>query len=188
MRLGSFIKAAGIVFLGGVIGIVSAQWSIERTATAMTAGGGPWKSWFSGTASIRNPYINAHYLMFGRLPPALGQELLFEATRDDDGSSLDADCDYVIQGPRLSARWWQLALADDEAKEPSGITFASPRLIAEPDGSMRVTISRTPKAGNWVNPGDLSRFALVLKLRPGSGLNNAASVVMLPRIKREACS
>ena len=68
----------------------------------------------SGTASIRNPYVNAHYLMFGRLPPALGQELLFEAGQDDDGAALDASCDYVIQGPRLTARWWQLALAEEE--------------------------------------------------------------------------
>jgi len=188
MRLGSLVKAVSILFFGSVIGIVTAQWSIERSATAMTGGGGPWKSWFSGTASIRNPYVNAHYLMFGRLPPALGQELLFEARRDDDGSALDADCDYVIQGPRLSARWWQLALADDDATQPSAITFTSQRLISETDGSLRITISRTPKAGNWINPGDLSSFALVLKLRPGSGLNNPASVVMLPRIKREACS
>jgi hypothetical protein len=56
MRLGSLIKGVGILFLGGVIGIVSAQWSVEKNATAMTAGGGPWKSWFSGTTSIRNPY------------------------------------------------------------------------------------------------------------------------------------
>ena len=41
MRLGSLIKGAGILFLGGVIGIVSAQWSVEKNATAMTAGGGP---------------------------------------------------------------------------------------------------------------------------------------------------
>ena len=72
MRLSSVIKASGILFAGVVLGIVTAQWSIEKTATAMTAVAGPWKSWFSGTASIRDPYAQAHYLMFGRLPPALG--------------------------------------------------------------------------------------------------------------------
>src|SRR5687768_15572658 len=137
MRLGTFIKAGGILFLGVVLGIVTAQWSIERTATAMTAGGGPWKSWFSGTASIRDPYVNAHYLMFGRLPPALGQELLFEAAYDDDGTALTAACDYVIIGPRLSARWWQLALTDGETNAPTNITLTSPRLIGEADGTMR---------------------------------------------------
>ncbi len=187
MRLGSVIKGAGILFFGGVIGIVSAQWSVERSATAMTSGGGPWKSWFSGTASIRNPYVNAHYLMFGRLPPALGQELLFEARQDDEGATLDADCDYVVYGPRFAARWWQLGLADD-AGEPSAISLTSSKLIGEPDGTMRITISRQPKPGNWMNSSDLSRFELVLKLRPGSGLNASASVVTLPHIKREACS
>ena len=57
----------------------------------------------------------------------------------------------------------------------------------EPDGTLRIAISRTAKPGNWINPGDISRFALILKLRPGSGLNEAASVVTLPQIKREAC-
>jgi hypothetical protein len=187
MRLGSLIKGTGVLFAGLVIGIVTAQWSMEKTATAMTAGGGPWKSWFSGTASIRNPYVNAHYLTFGRLPPALGQELLFEAARDDDGAVLDAACDYVVAGPRFSARWWQLALTDEGTSQPTPITLSSPRLIGEPDGTLRIAISRTAKPGNWINPGDISRFALVLKLRPGSGLNEAASVVTLPQIKREAC-
>lgn len=188
MRLGSLIKAGGVLFFGVVLGIVSAQWSIEKTATAMTAGGGPWKSWFSGTASIRDPYANAHYLMFGRLPPALGQELLFEAVHDDDGLTLDASCDYVVQGPRLSARWWQLSLTKEERNEPPSMSFSSPHFIGEADGTMRVAISRLPKPGNWINPGDLSHFALMLKLRPGSGLNAGASVVTLPRIRREACS
>ncbi|MGE4251078.1 MAG: DUF1214 domain-containing protein [Parvibaculaceae bacterium] len=188
MRLSSVIKASGIIFAGVVLGIVTAQWSIERTATAMTAGGGPWKSWFSGTASIRDPYANAHYLMFGRLPPALGQELMFEAGQDDEGAALDASCDYVLTGPRLAARWWQLALADEETGEPSAVTLSSPRLVGEPDGTMRITISREPKTGNWINPGPMSRFVMVLKLRPGSGLNAGASVVTLPRIKREACA
>lgn len=187
MRLSSLIKAAGILFAGVVLGVMSAQWSIDRKATAMTQGGGPWRSWFSGTASIRDPYANAHYLMFGRLPPALGQELLFEAAQDDDGATLDASCDYVITGPRLSARWWQLALADEETGTPAAAALSSPRLIGEADGTLRIAISREPKTGNWIDPGDISRFVLVLKLRPGSGLNAAASVVTLPRIKREAC-
>lgn len=188
MKLGSLVKATGILFAGVVLGVVTAQWSVEKTATAMTTGGGPWKSWFSGTASIRDPYVNAHYLMFGRLPPALGQELLFEASEDDEGAALDGSCDYVLAGPRLSARWWQLALADGETGQPSGITLSSPRFIGEPDGTMRIALSREPKSGNWLNPGDVSHFALVLKLRPGSGLNASASVVTLPRIRREGCS
>jgi hypothetical protein len=187
MRLSSFITAGGILFCGVVIGVVSAQWSIEKTATAMTAGGGPWKSWFSGTASIRDPYVNAHYLMFGRLPPALGQELLFEAVLDDDGATLAASCDYVVQGPRLAARWWQLALTNEERSEPPSVSFTSPQFIGEADGTMRIAISRSPKAGNWINPGDLSHFALVLKLRPGSGLNAGASVMTMPHIRRETC-
>src|SRR5687768_967343 len=156
MRLSSLIKASGIIFAGVVLGMVSAQWSIERTATAMTAGGGPWKSWFSGTASIRDPYASAHYLMFGRLPPALGQELLFEASVDDDGTALDASCDYLLTGPRLAARWWQLALTDEETGQPTNVTLSSPRAIGEADGTMRIAISREPKTGNWINPNDLS--------------------------------
>lgn len=188
MRLSSLIKAAGVLFAGVVLGIVSAQWSIEKTATAMTASGSPWKSWFSGTASIRDPYAQAHYLMFGRLPPALGQELLFEAGQDDDGATLTAGCDYVLTGPRPSARWWQLALADEQTGVPATVTLSSPRLMGEPDGTWRINISREPKTGNWMDPGDISRFVLVLKVRPGSGLNAGSSVVVLPRIKREACS
>jgi hypothetical protein len=185
MRLSSLIKASGIIFAGIVLGTVSAQWSIERRA--MATGTGPWKSWFSGTASLRDPYANAHYLMFGRLPPALGQELLFEASQDDEGATLDASCDYVLTGPRLSARWWQLMLTDEGTGRPTALTLSSPHAIGEPDGSLRIAISRQPKTGNWINPDDLSRFSLVLKLRPGSGLNAAASIT-LPRIGREACS
>src|SRR6476619_4549409 len=164
MRLGSIIKAGGILFAGVMLGVISAQWSIEKTATAMTAGGGPWQSWFASTSSIRDPHVNAHHLMFGRLPPALGQELLFEAVRDDDGASLDGSCDYVLTGPRFSARWWQLALADERSGEASTVTLSSPRFVGEPDGTMRIQISREPKTGNWIDSSDVSRFVMVLKL------------------------
>jgi hypothetical protein len=53
---------------------------------------------------------------------------------------------------------------------------------------LRIQVSREPKTGNWIDSNNVSRFVMILKLRSGSGLNAGASVVTLPRIKREACT
>jgi hypothetical protein len=189
----SFLKAVTCLFFGTIAGIASAQWFVERSATAMPSGDGAWRAWISAFHGGANPYVNAHHILLGRLPPSAGQELVFETERDEQGGALSADCAYVVTGRAPGARWWQLAIAgtDGVLADPSNSRAAmmsSAHVIGEPDGTYRIAILRDPSPGNWISPGELSSFKLYFKIKPGLGTTEATSIIALPRVERGACS
>ncbi|MGE3831007.1 MAG: DUF1214 domain-containing protein [Parvibaculaceae bacterium] len=193
MKSRPFLKAATCLFFGCVLGVASAQWLVERSATAMPAGNGAWQAWISSLRNGGNPYVNAHHVLLGRLPPPAGQEMIFETERDEQGGSLTADCAYVVTGRAPGARWWQLAIAGTDGAFASApderiSMISSSHVIGEPDGSYRITILRDPAPGNWISPGELSSFKLYLKIKSGLGGIEATSVIALPRVERGACS
>jgi hypothetical protein len=193
VRSRSFLKAVTCLFFGAVVGIASAQWMVERSATAMPAGDGAWQAWLSSYRGNLNPYVNAHHILLGRLPPSAGQEFVFETERDEQGGALFADCAYVVTGRAPGARWWQLSVAgmDGALPQPGDAragAISSAHVIGEPDGSFRISILRAPSPGNWISPGGLSTFKLYLKVRPGLGNAEATSIIALPRVERGACS
>jgi hypothetical protein len=192
-RSRSVLKAVTCLFFGCIAGIASAQWLVERSATAMPAGDGAWNAWISAHRGGANPYVNAHHVLLGRLPPPAGQEIVFETERDEQGGALSADCAYVVRGRAPGARWWQLAIAGTDGALPGvsdgrAAMISSAHVIGEPDGSFRIAILRDPSPGNWISPGELSSFKLYLKIKPGLGNAEAASIIALPRVERGACS
>ena len=193
MKSRSVLKAATCLFFGVVAGIASAQWLVERSATAMPAGDGTWRAWISAVRGGGNPYVSAHHVLLGRLPPPAGQEIVFETDQDEQGGALTADCAYVVTGRAPGARWWQLAIAASDGVLPDAADerasmISSSHVIGEPDGSYRITILRDPAPGNWISPGELSSFKLYLKIKAGLGTTEATSIIALPRVERGACS
>lgn len=193
MRSRPLLKAVTCLFFGCVAGVASAQWLVERSATTMPAGDGAWHVWISAFRGGANPYVNAHHVLLGRLPPPAGQEMVFETERDEQGGALSADCAYVVTGRPPGARWWQLAIAGMDGSLPApadgrAAAISSPHVIGEPDGTYRIAILRDPTPGNWISPGDFSSFKLYLKIKPGLGGAEAASIIALPRVERGACS
>jgi hypothetical protein len=119
--------------------------------------------------------------------------MVFETERDEQGGSLSADCAYVVTGRTPGARWWQLAIAGMDgalpgATEGRAAQISSSHVIGEPDGTFRIVILRDPAPGNWISPGENSAFKLYLKIKPGLGGAEPASIIALPRVERGACS
>ncbi|CAN5276605.1 hypothetical protein BH10PSE7_BH10PSE7_23520 [soil metagenome] len=163
-----------IAFLvGGIGGVASAHWAIDRAATASS---GSWRSWIGN-----GPYASAHYLLGGQLPPARGVDLLYEADRDGEGQPLDSSCDYVLSGSAIGARWWRISVPG----ETGAINSAG--AIGEPDGTLKLTVSRSTLPGNRMSPGDAGRYTLLLTLKADSPRRGGISVVELPRITRGEC-
>ena len=158
---------------GSIAGVASAHWAIDRASVTAI---GPWRSWTGG-----GPYTAAHYLLSGRLPPARGLDLVFEASSDSQGERLDGDCDYTLTGRRIGARWWRIAAP------AGGSAVTSTRAIGEPDGSIRISLSREPRPGNWMRPGTSGSFTLQLTLKSESSRRTSAAVIELPQIARGGC-
>lgn len=173
MRRGQALRVVIALLAGAILGIASAHWAIDRTAAAAA---GPWRSW---TGS--GPYASAHFLLTGRLPPAHGIDMVFEANTDSAGDALDGDCDYVLKGRRMGARWWRIAVPDGIA------SVTSARAVGEPDGSTIVRVSQEPQPGNWLRLEDGASFALSLTLKTETARRSGAAIVEVPEIVRGEC-
>lgn len=145
----------GSLFLtaGALAGMASAVSAIELYGATPAAPGSVWQSWEVTGRSGAHPYTLAHFLMSGRFPPAAGQMREFSAQRASDGSILTAGCQYVLTAKPAPAHWWSIALSASGATAASANTImTSETAIAEYDGTLKLTVSRSPASGNWVRP------------------------------------
>src|SRR5207237_1850903 len=115
MRLGFLIRVTAFLIISVTIGIGSARWLIARSAGGVPITAGAWKIWLDDGAGGNGPYGTAHYLLNGRLPPALSQMKMYATARDDDGNLLDGGCIYSVSGPAQGAHWWEIAILDPAA-------------------------------------------------------------------------
>jgi hypothetical protein len=190
MRLGLIIRITVFLLVSLTVGIGSARWLIARSAHAVPVSAGAWKIWLVGSGTD-DPYGTVHYLITGRLPPA-NRVRIYETERDDDGALFDSDCVYKVSGSERGARWWELAIIDpltgpifDGNAPINGISSA--QIIGDPNATFTVTISREPKPGNWISPGELTRYALTVSLRSARPHQTIEPAEALPRIAKGEC-
>ena len=148
--------------IGALLGGASAVAAIAGFGSAPAADDAGWHSWDTAVTSRIHPYAIAHYLQQGRLPPSISQTREYSSDRDADGRSLDGACGYLISGAPGTARWWSLTTQSTGlSASRANPTLSSDMAVLESDGSLRVTISPAPAAGNWIRPAASGAFALV---------------------------
>lgn len=191
LRLGILLRLTVFLIVGLTTGIGSARWLIAQSANAVPISVGAWKIWPEEDQD--SPYGTAHYLLAGRLPPAVHQVNVYETERDDEGRLLDAACVYTLTGPAQSVRWWEIAIIDPlsgpvfPGNAPMSGT-SSAQIISAADGTFTLTIAREPKPGNWISPGELTHFGLAMSLRFARLHETIEPAEALPRIARGACA
>ena len=161
----------GSMFLavGALAGIASAMIGIDQAGTMSLAPGSPWQSWELSPASRAHPYVLAHYLMAGRLPPASGQMREFAAQRSDDGGVLTPVCTYLLVAKPAPGQWWSMATTSAGATDTgSNGVITADTAIAETDGIVRLAVSRQPSGGNWVRAPATGAFTLLYTLADAS--------------------
>jgi len=191
MRLGFFIRLSIFLIVSLTIGIGSARWLIARSAKAIPIQLGSWQSWSDQDVRTDDPYERAHYLLSNRLPPAANQVRVYETERDDEGAAFDSNCVYTLAGPARIPGWWEISAIDSSSGARSGDSeranaISSSQIVSNPDGTFILTIAREPMPGNWISPGDESRFSIAMKLRY-SRRDAIELAAVLPRITRGEC-
>jgi hypothetical protein len=121
----------------------------------------------------------------------------FTARTDSDGELLSSDCEYVIAGSALNARWWSLAVYDEHGSVLDNplnrYSFNSEEAIRRSDGTYRIDLAREVRPENWLPSGTGPAQSLVLMLRIyGLRETDADGVGVvpperLPRIERKTC-
>ncbi|MGH6854247.1 MAG: DUF1214 domain-containing protein [Aestuariivirga sp.] len=175
------------VTAGALAGLASAVAAIELYSATPVEPASPWHSWDVSADSNIRPYALDHYLMSGRFPPAAGQMREFSTNRASDGATLNGACDYVLVAKAAPATWWTLAaFSGSSSSAPSNAVITADMAVAESDGSIRLSVSRSPASGNWIRPSSSSGFTLLYTIAEPSSSRSRAPLPMFA-IDRSGC-
>jgi hypothetical protein len=182
----NFSQIGGPVLLiaGAVLGGLSAYVASDVIGTAPIVKGSPWTQRPVAVENPAEPYTVAHFLLEGRLPPPASQVTELTAFADQDGNRITSACVVELQlPPGARPRWWSIGVLGQ-----TGSILSSDRAVAEPDGSIRISIASSPKPGNWIEaPGNRS-YALIYSAAVSDfGAGFTSGSLPLFTITRGAC-
>jgi len=179
-----------------VIGLGSAWQMVNQGSALTTAQHGSWTAWHSAGEPDADPYTKARVARSGQLPIVSTTAMEFYARVDAEGEPLESRCHYTVRMPQVPALWWSLALysADGSLIENPADrhSFTSKNVLPGSDGTSRIAVGPTPRAGYWLPTGDGHELLLVLRVfRPFETAeleSGRMPVNILPRIERLDCT
>ena len=179
MRFGGFSSFS--IFLGLVIGTVSAVNGLSAVGLKAVADSPRWSEWQLASNDRFLIYGLGHFLSVGQLPPSKSAHM-FVRDADEDGNSLRSDCVYVLQGTPSKARWWTISVATGSALSAQSELTAGEAVVAN-DGVLSVVISSRPLPGNWIVPPSTSTYSVHYVLHEP----DADETNKLPSITKKGC-
>ncbi len=193
--MGEFLTLIVILLSAVAAGLGSAWYMIDRGSPFTVDRIGPWQSWSQEGNPEADPYTRAHLAREGRLSISSTAARYFMARHDSEGRELTSTCEYLIEGPPIEARWWSIALFNENGhlieNKVERYGFNSAEIVRRTDGSHGVTIARNARPENWLPAGETKRRKLTLWLSiympsttVGAGF---VPEQQLPAIRRIAC-
>jgi len=180
--------------------IVAAGVGLGATYLALTRGAafgaltiGSWTAWPKTGTADADPYARAAIARTGQLPVAVGDGVSFTAKSDDAGKPLDGRCDVVLSGVTPAARFWTLALYNNDgelvANSIDRYGFSSQEILRRADGSFEIAVAPRASPGNWLPTAGVDRYTLVLRLYDTAvGVaTKAGREVPMPAIETRSC-
>lgn len=155
------------LLIAAAVGLGATYFALTRGAAFGALQIGAWKAWPKTGTQDADPYARAEIARSGRLPTALGDGVMFTATRDDKGKLLDGRCDVAVSGITPAARFWTLTLYNRHGElVPNSIDrydFTSQEIVRRGDGSFQIVVAPRANPGNWLPTGGIERYTLALR-------------------------
>jgi hypothetical protein len=176
-----FFRFSTVYMLVGLsIGVYTAMRALETTGLENVEGAKGWQEWRLGENERSLPYALGHFLSAGQVPPSKAARY-FVRRYDDEGNLLSGDCNFKVDGPEISSRWWSLRAGEEKA----AIISAGQAIISEA-GQFVATISPRPAPGNWLQPPKGTNFTLTYVINGPAKTKNDAPLI-LPTVKKVGC-
>jgi hypothetical protein len=176
------VGGIGYVAAGAVVGAFSAYLVVVNTGTEPATAGSPWLSRAAGLEGASGFYVRSHYMIEGRLPPAMGQLVEAMAETDEEGEPLTTSCHYRLASTGSLPRWWSVAAIN--ANGSGGVAQSiidADIVIKETDGTSTIVVSKSPQPGNWIIAPRSQRFALLYSALPSRSRNATAPPFSITR-------
>ncbi|MEM9086012.1 MAG: DUF1214 domain-containing protein [Pseudomonadota bacterium] len=158
-----------------------------------------WRSDFAIGSEAADPYTRARVARHGLLALANSEAVYFTKTTGTLGVgeiSLTEQCDFLLSGGPMPAKWWSITLYDEDSLLPmnddGALSVDATSVTLEEDGTWRAIISakRSDKAPNWISSRNAGGFDLTLRLYEPSGelLSDPETALTPPTIEALACT
>jgi hypothetical protein len=137
-------------------------------------------------------YLRAYIARIGLFALSKTEALYYNAFTDEDGEPLRAECDYIIEGGDLPARWWSItAYGKDHFLIPNSLNLYSynmKNLQRDAQGRFKIHLSQTPKDQNWLPSAKEGTVSIILRAyNPAPALRENMGNAGLPKIAKAGC-
>nr|WP_275065145.1 DUF1214 domain-containing protein [Bartonella sp. ML70XJBT] len=142
-----------------------------------------------GTTDM-DPYTRARTAKQGIVSLGRTEGIQFQIWQDNQGRPLHPHCHYLLKGSIPETRLFTLYTADKSLKPYTSskeIPFElhTNAITYEHDGTLRIHISHTPQAGNWLATVSQKEFGLILTLYDTSIISaTALQKLTLPSVEQ----
>jgi len=178
-----------VVLAAIVLGVASAWLALTRHAVSSVQNG-PWLYDPMVGSQAAGPYLRAQVAHVALLALNNSETVYFVADQDSTGDTLRCQGTYRIDGRDFDARWWSITAYGEDgflmANDQDRYSFNMTNLARDVDGSYTISLSRTPRSGNWIPLGAGDTFSIWLRFyNPSPALREHLATMELPRIVRE---
>jgi len=192
MKVKHLFEVLAIVLVALVIGVGSALSVINTLPRVKAVENRAWTSSPLVGSVQANMYLRAIIAQTGLFALSKREALYYTTFTDEDGEPLRPECDYVIEGGDLPARWWSITAYDkDHFLIPNAMnrySYNMKNLRRDEKGRYKIHLSQTPKDENWLPAAKEGTMSLTLRAyNPAPALAENMGSADLPKIRKAGC-
>ena len=180
-----------IVLTGVILGLASLAAGMAIVGLGGGINNGPWSTNLATGSEKADPYLRAVIAVFGLLALNPPETMYFSTSKDSDGSPLNGNCTYRIEGKAPDARWWSITVYGADGyliPNTERYSYSLTDMTPDSNGVYTIYLSKTRHADNWLSLGNESTFNLSLRLyNPAPYVRNNPGTAELPRIIKDDC-
>ena len=192
MKAKRLFEVLAILLVALLIGVGSAVWAVESYSKALALKVGAWTSNPLFGSVQADMYLRAVIARIALFALSRTEAVYYIAFTDDNGEPLRPECDYILEGGDLPARWWSITAYDkDHFLIPNDLnrySYNMKNLRRDEQGRFKIHLSRTPKEGNWLPAAKEEAMSITLRAyNPAPALRENMGSAELPRITKVEC-